>query len=486
MSSNSYPILKHAFPKRVEALEALTQILSSGGDPVLLEKTAKALLDAARDLGVGQAAIAYRIYGLLTKALGHLTNWKHAVRNAEIDADRYLRSAKEITKEALTATPEGDANEPYRAAATAIEAVSKLEDVAECAERVIRIALPLPLLAHPQSDMLCREARRDSQQEPPRPEVFLEFSLDGQPFASPQVVSPGQLHDITLSVIVNNWPVAADQLLIHPTSVEQNDICKLPKFTLQKPTNLAHSENKFEERFHIDIHQSISARPLEYCYRADFILTMEPINAVVTGNARLEIYSYDPALNPVSGYREVDFKLLKIRDTLHKTILVDDRQLTDFLTVMTVLGRTVGKALQDAFFRGKWKEKRFQKHMKQLLRDEPKIGSALEEHPTAGGGITDLSFHQIRIELKVENKREVNLENACRYSNQTAQYVAGSDRRLGILCVLDCSPKKEAPGLVVNDIGVASVLTPKAAANTVPTTLGVVIIRGNLPVPSKI
>lgn len=44
------------------------------------------------------------------------------------------------------------------------------------------------------------------------------------------------------------------------------------------------------------------------------------------------------------------------------------------------------------------------------------------------------------------------MENAERHSQQTTQYVVGSDRRFGVLFVLDCSPKSQAPGSVANDI----------------------------------
>jgi hypothetical protein len=81
-----------------------------------------------------------------------------------------------------------------------------------------------------------------------------------------------------------------------------------------------------------------------------------------------------------------------------------------------------------------------------MLRSDRRIGSELEEHPHAAGGITDLSFRRVRLELKVESDQPVTCQNAQPYLEQTVQYVVGSDRRFGLLCVLDCSDKTAAPG----------------------------------------
>jgi hypothetical protein len=45
-------------------------------------------------------------------------------------------------------------------------------------------------------------------------------------------------------------------------------------------------------------------------------------------------------------------------------------------------------------------EPAFQKEIRQYLRSRPEIGGELDEHPHAAGGITDLSFRGIRLELK--------------------------------------------------------------------------------------
>ena len=117
-----------------------------------------------------------------------------------------------------------------------------------------------------------------------------------------------------------------------------------------------------------------------------------------------------------------------------------------------------------------------------MLRFDRRIGAELEEHPHAAGGITDLSFRGVRLELKVEAGQLVTAENAQMYFQQIIQYVAGSDRRFGILCVLDCSEKTTAPGSAANDVFLHVADPPRGG---LPIALGIVIVRGNLQKPSS-
>ncbi|MGH8069718.1 MAG: hypothetical protein ACRERE_31645 [Candidatus Entotheonellia bacterium] len=161
---------------------------------------------------------------------------------------------------------------------------------------------------------------------------------------------------------------------------------------------------------------------------------------------------------------------------------VRDKELGDFLQILGTLGRIAGQALQDNLFPEKWSERKFQDELKKLIRADPRIGAELEEHPRAAGGITDLSFRGIWIELKVESDHFVTIQDSPRLLGQTAQYVAGSNRRFGVLCVLAYSPKTNAPGSVANDIDLL-IIPPPNSVGKLELIVGVVIIRGNLPTP---
>jgi len=119
-----------------------------------------------------------------------------------------------------------------------------------------------------------------------------------------------------------------------------------------------------------------------------------------------------------------------------------------------------------------------------LLRQRPDIGSEIEEHPHAAGGVTDLSFRGIRLELKVVADKPVAVNDVDEFVPQTTAYAPGSDRRFGLLVVLDSSPKREPAGSAANDIFLRELRPP--TGGSFPILIGAVIIRGNLPKPSSL
>src|SRR6202020_71087 len=103
-------------------------------------------------------------------------------------------------------------------------------------------------------------------------------------------------------------------------------------------------------------------------------------------------------------------KVLEIRNEVRRMPAVSDTEINYFLTLLTAVGRVAGESLQDNLFHAQYSEAKFQEEMKKLLRRDPQIGSNLEEHPRAAGGITDLSFNRIRLELKVDSENIVDVE----------------------------------------------------------------------------
>jgi len=109
----------------------------------------------------------------------------------------------------------------------------------------------------------------------------------------------------------------------------------------------------------------------------------------------------------------------------------------------------------------------------------PEIGPRLEEHPRAAGGETDLSFERIRIELKSANDRPLRLADCQQFVGQTSSYAAGSDKRVGVLCVLDGSRKIEQPFPADEGIGILKTEDDAVAVVTL-------LIQGNLARPSDL
>jgi hypothetical protein len=188
-------------------------------------------------------------------------------------------------------------------------------------------------------------------------------------------------------------------------------------------------------------------------------------------------------VNPVTGFVDVDVRLREMRREA-RGYGIPDSEVGDLLTVAATAGRISSQAIADDLYPGVWSEAQFQADVRSRLRMDRHIAAELEEHPHAAGGIVDLSYRHIRIELKADDQGGVTIDTACeRYGQQTSQYVAGSDCRSGALVVLDTEKKDVAPGNVQNDIGIRAMPPPNGSREIL---LAVVIVRGNLSTPSAL
>jgi hypothetical protein len=190
--------------------------------------------------------------------------------------------------------------------------------------------------------------------------------------------------------------------------------------------------------------QSLKAHPFEFSYMAEFqpITCEQPLSIAGQRTLRLNGSSDDQS---ITGYPGIDKKLIALRDRLRVEPLIAEQDLEDLLCVLVPLGNLMGQAVQDALFPAVMSEAAFQKRLRELLRQHPTLGVNLEEQAHATGGRTDLSYRGIRIELKCEPKTKLLPEDCKRYAPQAASYAVGTNRRVAVLCVLDCSPKTDTP-----------------------------------------
>ena len=469
------------FGARIHALRALADWRSGGR------------LDSEGESGIArfvqQAAgldsdSPYAQFAVLLETSLHFSNWVSDIRKAQLDADRHYRAARQRLSE-FTDALSPDAHQPIRDAATRLLEITDPAHVKRVPEIVAGVDLPLPLLVdvprHVSIEHVPPDAKKTEAAQPAV--VFLSFTIDQAALESRHIIEPNRLHDLHVEVRLSRWLNDATSLLVEPISVEPPATYELPTYSFVRPAGLPPYVLEGSGRLLLGVPQTILSRPLEFSYRARF----EPgdASAAVEGHRCLCLQSHDPRSTPVTGYWYIDERLLRIRDIVRSHGGVPDDELGWFLQVMTVLGRTAGEALQDHLFAGDWTEGNFQKEIQRRLRSDPTIGSWLEVHAHAGGGITDLSFKGIRVELKVvpegDARGQVTPSVVAPFFGQAAQYTRASDRRLGILCVLDSTIKTSVPAHPADDLAVEQVEGPETS-----TLLGVVVIRGNLARPSDL
>jgi hypothetical protein len=411
----------------------------------------------------------------------HLADWVQDVKGAQSDADRHYRAARhKLSEFDATIPPEG--HEPIRTAAAELSAIREPIEVKQVAEILLRLDLPLPLVKH--SERCGSTADSSSAQEvevmPPCVAV-VAFTLDGTSLVDCQAIQPHRIHDLNVSARLSRWPDTAENLIIEPITVEPASTYDMPVFAFNRPSGAPTYALNGTGRLVLRVPQTILSRPLEFSYRARFEPNVERV--VVEGHRAVRIQSLDPRVAPLTGYYYIDQRLLQLRDQIRFNGGVPDDEIGWFLQVMMVLGRMAGEALQDHLFPGQPSEEEFQCEVRKRLRAEPSIGSQLEVHAHAGAGITDLSFKGIRIELKVTEEADVTPATSARFLGQTTQYTRSSDRRLGVLCVLDSSTKLAPPPEPADDIALESIQTRSGDSITM---LGIVVVRGNMARPSDL
>jgi hypothetical protein len=303
-----------------------------------------------------------------------------------------------------------------------------------------------------------------------------------QAISEPHDLRPNVLYDLRLEMRLSGTPSGVRVIEVTPYTVEPDGTVDAPTFFVE--TTDGSSALSGTGRLRVRVAHDALARPLEISYGAQAISSdneeTPPIK--VQGQSKLLLRCVDE--NYLwRGNRGIQDAIVRIRDST-RSLGLPDSEISKFLELLGAVGVIAAEALANNIFTGEWPEKRFHSSMRSRLRSDATIGSALEDHPHAGGGVCDLSFHRIRLELKVD-PRPLSIDDAFEtYRQQLAQYVVGSDRRSGVLAVL-CGVKEGiSPGPIENDIDLRVVAPPTGGDRGV--AIGVVLIRSSLPAPSSL
>lgn len=225
--------------------------------------------------------------------------------------------------------------------------------------------------------------------------------------------------------------------------------------------------------------QGMASRPFEFKYTAEFMPELGDQPVAVVGHRTLIVDGTDASQYQVSGYPGLDQALRGLRTHLRHRPDVPQAETRDALQVLTTLCNLAGRAVQDNEFKGDWNEKAFQQVVRAELRRNPVVGSELDEHARAAGGITDLSLRGMPIELKAVPTPIASVEACDGFLEQAISYAVAKSKRTAIVCVLDASAKMAAPVPAENLLGM------RLAANGAVSVV-VLIIQGNLARPSDL
>lgn len=411
-----------------------------------------------------------------------LAEWKHAIRNAEPDAQRFLSSAKLKAAE-VDRSLSFAADERLEAFLNQVEVLESVDELLAIQDHLKRWTLPLLLFANLPVRGLRVPTSNGSSKEPEKLETtvaFLKFDIDGEPAKHWNYLKPGTSYDLTIEVRVSNWPKGASILSLTPVTVDIRERDWLPIFKFEKPKGDDPFILTGTGRAVLEVAHSFGSRPYEFLYAAEFDDSDNCRDIAIVGHRRLLLEGSDVVSNPLSGFSNVDRHLLSIRDKLRTFPGLNSDDVANTMILLGGLGNIAAQALKGGLFEAGMSETQFQIKATERLRNRSDIGEHLQGHPEAAGGITDLTFRDIPIELKVENSKVLFPKDFSKFFNQTAAYAIGLGKRIGVLSVLETSPKSAPVGIIEDDIEVFVHQTGQS-----PIIIVVVVVRGGFPKPSS-
>lgn len=476
-------IHSEVFSARIDAIDALrAAALGHDESYVRLYDVAEKLRAVSQLYGIAPNAKIYSAFAELVHSVGMAAEWADSVLKAKPDTSRFVIAVRERSK-AWSASNKGDALlTRLDSIATKLEELQEISDAAKIAADLATVPLPIGLYTEPDRSSQWSSHETEKDGKPAKLTVaFVKFTVDGKPLEEIHHLSPGETHDLDIEVRVSRWPAGATGLVIEPVSIERGDTYQMPVFSITAPVGNGPFQLRQHGRAILNFPHHMHARPYEFKYVAKFVpqTVEQPVDVV--GQRTLLFEGIDLVRSPITGYANLDRKLMEIRNQLRQTPGIPQDELLNALGLVAPLANYAGQVVQDNLYDSAVSEAEFQKRLKSFLRGQPKIGSDLEEHPRAGGGITDLSFKGIRLELKAESSKAMCLEDCQSFVGQTASYAVASGKRLAVLCVLDCSAKTQAPFPMEDGFGI---LIEQTGAS--PVRVITILLQGNLATPSSL
>lgn len=431
-------------------------------------------------------------YNYLIKSLFFLIKWSQNIMNAE-DGSPQLKACitniKQINFEYFNNTSKfkTDIFNLY-------ESIIKLKEISDLGliiNSFLKIPFPTIFYFHIYQSPASRKDLEKNYEDEEKGEIVIlsiQFTIDGEPWANPQILKPEELYSIDGQISLNKWPDDFDTLKLQPVSTSDNNW-----FNLSLPDVKNENATEYNISGHIIFKypQSTFDKPISIRLLACF--TNSSGNIVYPA-----IIGYDQlilkVLDPNSVYFPTGFKSMD--KIVFDTVIKIEKQLPElnkvekenFIKLLSGIVNYQGFCLQQGIYKEKRKvsEDEFRDNLIQHLIGNSYLGEEISKEAHVAGGRIEISFRGIIAELKVEyniSDREKLYE---KYGKQPVAYASGNTKQLSILCILDLTEKVLPPAAPQNNI---SLLTPKVHGFEneqldYPSKLVMIIIDGNTKKPS--
>lgn len=317
------------------------------------------------------------------------------------------------------------------------------------------------------------------------PLVRLIAFLDNSPLVTTRNVRPSMSYSLGFEVRGVNWPSEAVCLHFDLVTTCPASEYSCSPLVLERPKDGAEFDGMVRGQIVFRTAQSILSDALAFSIMCRFEVGTSHVEAKCIGHTQLSFRVLEErSFGIASRYKHIDHHLMELVAEILRECPSVSGELTDLLPLLTSLNAMLGTYAQSATFKStvNISEAEFQK---QILRDlRLLLGEGVKEGIRQGGGITDIVYNGIVVELKVEKVDGDRRAIANAYSQQATQYEGVEARQVAIVLVLDVTPKSNPPGDIRNDVLLTSVPTHGGVAQQFPSKALVFVVNGNLQNPS--
>jgi hypothetical protein len=314
--------------------------------------------------------------------------------------------------------------------------------------------------------------------------------LDHIPVATPQLLRSDVLYPLAFKVRGLIWPSNAIRLRLDLLTTCPRSEFSLSDFFLYPPRTIENDEYEGELAGQIKFHagQSSPLDDLVFAVRAAFETADGTFTEIpVIGHNELRLRVVNETVHPLmTGNRRLDRHIEELTTKLLSDCPKVRHELPDLLDMLQVLTRLLATYAQEAIYKGRSDvpESEFQTTVLRDLRNM--LGQDVQEHPNQAGGIADIRYRGVVIELKVETENGDRQHISNKYAGQSVQYAGVEAKQVSILLVLDLTAKDKPPGDIRNDIILFDVETHGGDDKNkkFPSKTFVFVVNGNMKSPS--
>lgn len=371
-----------------------------------------------------------------------------------------------------------------------INGLKKVKEIRTITDRFVQIPFPTFYQFQHQNNKF------DNHQFPRndvsgKPEIFIisiQFTLDEEPWAHPQILKPEELYNIKGNLVLNKWPEGFNSLILKPVSTSSNNWFELSLPEISRENKLDYN---ITGQIVFKYPQSSFDEPIAIRLLAYFTNTEEKIEyPTLIGYDQLIAKVLDPnSTKFTTGFKKMNKAVFDITTQIEKELAdIDKEEKDDFLHLLNGIINYQGFCLQQGIYKGvsKIKENDFRDKLIQHLIARPNLGENISKEAHLSGGRIEIDYKGIIAELKVETSISDRDKLIEKYGKQPVAYASGNTKQLSILCVLDLTEKKLPPAPPQNNI---KLFTPKVhgfedSDPDFPSRVVLIVIDGNTKNPS--